>query len=199
MSNKPDLEASVTPKIAEAIKSAVEKVGQDEFLKLSGIGKEQLGSILSQEEGYVSVGLVTIACQVNKTNGDPVLSHASVTECLKGSTIRIPSNRSEPVQAPARPIDRRKFRKMGSTPPTGPLYDKKSMRLLGFGVNTISFLILGYFLGGIAISPLIGDASCIGVSVSPPSLAPCAGSFVGLVISAIGGLAYTYYYFVKKL
>lgn len=88
---------------------------------------------------------------------------------------------------------------MGSASATGPLYDKKSMRLLGFGVNTITFLILGYFLGGIALSPLIGEPSCIGVSVAPPSLAPCGGSFVGLVISAIGGLAYTYYYFVKKL
>ena len=199
MASKPDLEASITSKISETIQFAVDKIGQDEFLKLSGISKEQLGSILGEEEGYVSVGLVTIACQVNKTNSDPVLSHASVTECLKGSTIRIPSNRSEPVQSSARPIDRRKFQKMGSTPSTGPLYDKKTMRLLGFGVNTISFLILGYFLGGIAISPLMGDASCIGVSASPPSLAPCAGSFVGLVISAIGGLAYTYYYFVKKL
>ena len=199
MANQPDLEASVTPKISEAVRSAVEKIGHDEFLKLSGVGEGHLQSILRQEEGYVPIGVVTIACQINKTNGDPVLSHTSVTECLKGSTIRIPSTQGERVQAPSRPIDRRKFQRMGSTPLTGPLYDKKSMRLLGFGVNTISFLILGYFLGGIAISPLIGDASCIGVSVSPPSLAPCAGSFVGLVISAIGGLGYTYYYFVKKL
>jgi hypothetical protein len=73
------------------------------------------------------------------------------------------------------------------------------MRLLGFAANTISFFILGYFFGGVALSPLIGQASCIGVSTSPPSLAPCEGSFVGLVISAIGGLGYTYYYFVKKL
>jgi hypothetical protein len=199
MASKPDLEASITPRIAEAIKSAVEKIGQNEFLKLSEVSEESLEAILNREEGYVPVGLVTIACQINKSNNDPDLFHNSVTECLKGSTIRIPSTQSERPKLPAKPIDRRKFQRMGSSAATGPLYDKKSMRLLGFGVNTISFLILGYFLGGIALSPLIGYPSCIGVGLSPPSLAPCAGSLVGLVISAIGGLAYTYYYFVKKL
>ena len=199
MASKPDLEASVTPRIAEAIQSAVDRTGRDEFLKLSGISEEFLQAILHQEAGFVPVGLVTIACQINKANNDSNLFHASVTECLKGSTIRIPSTQREQAQTPAKPVDRRKFQRLGSASSTGPLYDKKSMRLLGFGVNTISFLILGYFLGGIALSPLIGDPSCIGVSLSPPSLAPCSGSLIGLVISAIGGLAYTYYYFVKKL
>jgi hypothetical protein len=199
MASEPDLEASVTPRIAEAIKSAVEKIGQSEFMKLTGLDEESLQAILNEEEGYVSVGLVTIACQVNKTNNDPDLFHSSVSECLKGSTIRIPSAGTRQDQAPARRIDRRKFQRMGSAPATGPLYDKKSVRLLGFGVNTISFLILGYFAGGIVLSPLIGEASCIGVDISPPSITPCGGSLVGLVISAIGGLAYTYYYFVKKL
>jgi len=199
MATKPDLEASVTPRIAEAIKLAVEKIGHSEFLKLSGISDESLQAILTNEKGFVGVGVVTIACQVNKTNKDPDPSHSSVAECLKGSTIRIPSTQSKQSPITGKPIDRRKFRKMGTVPSTGPLYDKKSTRLLGFGVNTITFMILGYFLGGIALSPLIGEASCIGVSLTPPSLAPCGGSLLGLVISAIGGLGYTYYYFVKKL
>jgi len=199
MATKPDLEASVTPRIAEAIKLAVEKIGQSEFLKLSGVSDESLQAILRNEADFVSVGLVTIACQINKTNNDPDPSHSSIAECLKGSTIRIPSTQSKQAPAIAKPIDRRKFQKMGTVPITGPLYDKKSMRLLGFGVNTITFLILGYFLGGIALSPLIGENSCIGVSLAPPSLAPCGGSLLGLVVSAIGGLGYTYYYFVKKL
>ena len=199
MGSKPDLEASLTPKIAEAIRLAIDRAGQDDFLNLSGVSKEFLQTILKGDDSYVPVSLITIACQINKSNNDLDLSHSSVTECLKGSTIRIPSTYRERPQTPSRSLDRRKFQKMRSASATGPLYDKKSMRLLGFGVNTITFLILGYFLGGIALSPLIGESSCIGVSVAPPSLAPCGGSFVGLVISAIGGLAYTYYYFVKKL
>ncbi len=81
----------------------------------------------------------------------------------------------------------------------GALYEKSTVRLVGFSANTIAFLILGYFLGGIALSPLIGQPSCIGVSISPPALVPCSGSIIGLVVSAIGGIGYTYYYFVKKL
>lgn len=76
---------------------------------------------------------------------------------------------------------------------------KKTLGLLGFSANTIMFLVLGYFLGGFALSPLFGQKSCTGVSASPPSLNPCAGSIVGIILGAIGGLGYTYYYFVKKV
>ena len=70
---------------------------------------------------------------------------------------------------------------------------------VGFTANLVGFLFLGYFLGGLAISPLIGEPSCVGVGTSPLVVSPCAGSFIGLVIGVIGGLGYTYYYFARKL
>jgi len=124
-----------------------------------------------------------------------------VTECLKGSTIRIPST-GQPAspRIVAKSISRSQFRNLkGGTTSPGPLYEKKTFRLLGFSANTIAFLILGYFLGGIALSPLLGQPLCTGVSISPAALVPCEGSIIGLVVSAIGGIGYTYYYFVKKL
>jgi len=89
--------------------------------------------------------------------------------------------------------------KLGSEEaPASPVYAKKTLGLLGFSANTIVFLVLGYFLGGLALSPLLGQQSCTGVTSTPPSLNPCAGSIVGIILGAIGGLGYTYYYFVKK-
>ncbi len=79
------------------------------------------------------------------------------------------------------------------------LMDQKSVKLINFGGNTIAFLLLGYFLGGIALSPLFGLPSCIGVSFSPPAASPCLGSIVGLVIGAFAGLGYTAYFFIKKM
>jgi len=199
--SKPDLEALVTSKIAEAVQAAVDKVGRSEFETIVGIDDHDLAAILSVEDGYIGVAIVTIACQINKGHNDPDPAHSSVTECLKGTTIRVPPVGGQ-VRTPAvkQSIDKKRFQRLGSgTSPTGPLYEKKTLRLLSFSANTAAFLILGYFLGGIAISPLIGEPSCIGVSASPPGLVPCGGSIIGLVVSAIGGIGYTYYYFVKKL
>ena len=199
--SKPDLEALVTSRIAEAVQAAVDKVGRNEFETIAGINDQDLAAILSVEAVYIGVAIVTIACQINKSHNDPDPTHSSVTECLKGTTIRVPPVGGR-VRSPAvqQSIDRRKFQRLGSgTSPTSPLYEKKTLRLLSFSANTAAFLILGYFLGGIAISPLIGEPSCIGVSATPPGLVPCGGSIIGLVVSAIGGIGYTYYYFVKKL
>lgn len=200
MSN-PDLEAKVTPKIAEAFQAAVEKVGRGEFLATAEMDDQRLQTILEDGDEYVAVGLVTLACQINKSHGDTNPNHSSVTECLKGSTIRIPST-GQPAspRTVAKSISRSQFRNLkGGTSSPGPLYEKKTFRLLGFSANTAAFLILGYFLGGIALSPLLGQPVCTGVSISPAALVPCEGSIIGLVISAIGGIGYTYYYFVKKL
>jgi hypothetical protein len=168
---------------------------------MAQLDDQRLQTILEGNDEFVSIGLVTLACQINKSHNDPNLNHTSVTECLKGSTIRIPSTgQPASLRTIAKSISRRQFERLkGEAKISGPLYDQKTTRLIGFGANTIAFLILGYFLGGIALSPLLGQPSCIGVSVSPPSLVPCSGSIIGLVVSAIGGIGYTYYYFVKKL
>jgi hypothetical protein len=199
--SKPDLEAKVTPKIAEAFQSAVEKIGRTAFLAMAEMDDQRLQTILGGSDEYVSIGLVTLACQINKSHNDPNPNHSSVTECLKGSTIRIPST-GQPASPRiiARSISSSQFRRLkNDAKSAGSLYDQKTTRLIGFSANTIAFLILGYFLGGIALSPLLGQPQCIGVSVSPPALVPCSGSIIGLVVSAIGGIGYTYYYFVKKL
>ena len=169
---------------------------------MAQLDDQHLRTILEDvDDEFVSVGLVTLACQINKSHGDPNPNHSSVTECLKGSTIRIPSTgRPASPRTVAKSISRSQFVRLSDKEKTaGTLYDQKTTRLIGFSANTIAFLILGYFLGGIGLSPLLGQPSCIGVSVSPPSLVPCSGSIIGLVVSAIGGIGYTYYYFVKKL
>ena len=179
----------------------MEKVGWEQFLAMAEMDSAHLQTILEVGDKFVSVGLVTLACQINKSHNDPNPNHSSVTECLKGSTIRIPSTGQQVSQGRvARPISRSQFRNLkGGTASPGPLYERKTFRLLGFSANTIAFLILGYFLGGIALSPLLGQPLCTGISISPAALVPCEGSIIGLVVSAIGGIGYTYYYFVKKL
>jgi hypothetical protein len=191
----------VTAKIVEAFLAAVANVGRREFLSMAQLDDQRLQIILEDGDEFVPIGLVTLACQINKSHNDPNPNHSSVAECLRGSTIRIPST-GQPAspRAIAKSISRSQFGRLKDEAKTaGPLYDQKTTRLIGFSANTIAFLILGYFLGGIALSPLLGQPSCIGVSVSPPSLVPCSGSIIGLVVSAIGGIGYTYYYFVKKL
>ena len=199
--SKSDFEAKVTPKIAEAFQAAVDKIGRTEFLATAEIDEQQLQNILNADGEFVSVGLVTLACKINKSHNDPNPNHSSITECLKGTTIRIPSTgKPVPPRAIAKSISRGEFKRLkdgGSSP--GKISDQKSFKLLGFSANTLTFLLLGYFLGGIALSPLIGQQPCIGVTTSPLSLSPCTGSVLGIILGAIAGLGYTYYYFVKKV
>ena len=197
----PDFEALVTPKIQDALQAAIEKVGLADFEKISGVKSGQLSSILSHESEYAPVALVTVACQINKAHNDPNLSHSSVTECLKGSTIRIPPipSQSNVAVLQSSPKKRRLTRLSSTSKSSAPLYDARSTIVAGFIANIATFLVLGYFLGGIAISPLIGEQSCIGVSTSPLALTPCGGSLVGIVVSAIGGIAYTTYYFIRRV
>ena len=199
--SKSDLEALVTPRIAEAFQSAVDKIGRKEFENLTGLDDQRLSSVLVAGDEFVTVGVVTVACQINKSHGDTNPAHSSLTECLKGTTIRIPSGAAQP-KSPSTESSRgrRRLKKIrAEAVPTGPLYDRRSSRVLGFVANIVGFLILGYFLGGIAISPILGESSCVGVTATPLGLNPCGGSLVGLVAGVIGGLGYTYYYFVKKL
>lgn len=199
--SKPDLEALVTPRIAEAVRSAVDKIGRKEFENLTGTDDQRLSSILEAAGEYVTVGIVTVACQINKSHDDTNPAHSSLTECLKGTTIRIPStqNQSSPVVPEPSRIRRRIRKLQTNTASTGPLYDRRSSRVFGLVANLVGFLILGYFLGGVIVSPIFGEASCVGITASPPGLEPCGGSLVGLVAGVIGGLGYTFYYFVKRM
>ncbi|HZY95218.1 MAG TPA: hypothetical protein VFE98_10255 [Candidatus Bathyarchaeia archaeon] len=194
----PDLEALVSPKIKAAIEAAIEKVGVKDFLEIAQISNEEFQTILKDNDTYVNVGLVTITCQINKSHGDSDPTHSTVTECLKGTTIRMPRATVPEVVSPSSPRTRI-VRSSRTSSGTGPYVDRRSYRLLGFSANTFAFLVLGYFLGGIVLSPIIGQPSCTGLSISPPGLSPCVGSVIGIVVSAIGGLAYTYYYFVRKM
>ena len=166
----------------------------EEFVKISGLSAQRLREFVEQAE-FVPMMLVSLACQINKSHGDSDKELTSVTECIKGAMIRLPPSSPTPPRQPAR-ISHSRRETFGTSRSSkerpGPFMDQKSGRLLGFGVNTITFLILGYFLGGFALNPILGLPSCDG-------LAPCEGSVIGLFISAIGSLAYTYYYFVKKM
>ncbi len=197
--SKPDLEALVTPKISEAILAAVGQVGEKEFFAITGIDDHTFQQILGNQGEYVNITLVTLACQINKSHGDPNIAHSSVTECLKGSTIRIQSQvrtgTGDTSSAARRPLRRLP----SSTRSYGGFYGKRSVRVLGFTANLVGFIVLGYFLGGIGLSPLLGQASCIGVSFSPTSLVPCTGSLIGIVLGVVGGIGYTYYYFVRRM
>jgi hypothetical protein len=197
--SKPDLEALVTAKIAEAFQAAIEKIGRDEFEKITGMDDQSLASVLSEQDQYVPVAIVTLACQINKSQDDPNLAHSSVTECLKGTTIRMPASPEQAQPPLSSTKSRRKVPNLYRESRLSSTQGGKPFRLLGFSVNTITFLILGYFLGGVLISPLLGQPYCTGISSSPLSPSPCSGSIVGIIVGAIGGLGYTYYYFVRKL
>jgi hypothetical protein len=62
--SKPDLEAKVTTKIAEAFQAALEKIGRSNFLAMAEMDDERLQTILEDGDEYVSIGLVTLACQI---------------------------------------------------------------------------------------------------------------------------------------
>ena len=199
--DSPDLEAKVTTRIKDTLTSAIQRTGKQEFAKLSGTDVSFLDQILATSDEYVSIAIITLACQINKSNNDKEITRTSISECLKGAILRLPSQESkvaEPMPEQSSPRSRRaQFLKLQKQ--TGRLYDPSAVRILGFGVNLFTFLVLGYFLGGLVLGPLLGLGSCVGVIATSPWLTPCSGSGIGLVIGAVIGLAYTYYYFVKKI
>jgi hypothetical protein len=193
-----DLEALVNDRIAGALQAAISQVGRSEFEKITGLDNQYLSSILNSRDQYLSVSVVTLACQINRTHGDKDPAHSSIAECLKGTTIRMPSTKK--IDAPVNPqkqMARQEglgMAQSGSSPNYG-----KPFRFLGFSVNTLTIMFAGYLLGGIFLSPLLGWGSCSGFSTSPVSLTPCAGSILGIILGAVGALAYTIYFFVKRL
>jgi hypothetical protein len=200
--SSPDLEAQATPRIKDALNAAIQRTGKEEFAKLSGIDARVLDRVLEKEEEYVSVAIITLACQVNRSHSDPELAHSSISECLKGAIWRLPQQRNdakttEPDESSTKRSRRARFYEVQKR--AGRIYDPTALRIAGFSVNLFTFLLLGYFLGGIVLGPLFGFGSCVGVVTVSPWIAPCAGSGIGLVFGSVVGLAYTYYYFVKKL
>ena len=200
--SSPDLEAQATPRIKDALNAAIQRTGKEEFAKLSGIDARFLDTVLERGGEYVSVAIITLACQVNRSHSDPELAHSSVSECLKGAIWRLPQQRNdakttEPDESSTKRSRRARFYKVQKR--AGRIYDPTALRIAGFSVNLFTFLLLGYFLGGIVLGPLFGFGSCVGVVTVSPWISPCAGSGIGLVFGSVVGLAYTYYYFVKKL
>ncbi|TMI22190.1 hypothetical protein E6H31_03080 [Candidatus Bathyarchaeota archaeon] len=200
--SSPDLEAQTTPRIKDALNAAIQRTGEEEFASLSGIETSVLERILQNEGEYVPVAIVTLACQVNRSHNDPEPARSSISECLKGAILRLPQkgnygNTTEPSESSTRRLQRARSFKVQNR--AGRIYDPAALRIAGFSVNLFTFLVLGYFLGGIVLGPLFGVGSCVGVVAAPPWITPCAGSVIGLVFGSVIGLAYTYYYFVKKL
>ena len=199
--DSPDLEAQVTPRIKDTLTSAIRRAGKQEFAKLSGTSVSFLDQILGGNDEYVSIAIITLACQINKSNNDKEITRTSISECLKGAILRLPSQESKVAKSmPEESSPRsRRAQFLKTQKQTGRLYDPSTVRILGFGVNLFTFLVLGYFLGGLVLGPLLGLGSCVGVITTSPWLTPCSGSGIGLVVGAVIGLAYTYYYFVKKI
>ncbi|HVH15458.1 MAG TPA: hypothetical protein VNA15_07045 [Candidatus Angelobacter sp.] len=197
--SKPDLQALVNSRIAEVFQAAIEKVGRTEFEAITGVDDSQLASIIADQGRYVPVAMVTVACEINRSHGDPNPAHSSLTEALKGTTIRMPTSLEKARPKESSMNNRRRVPSLYRDSRVSRTQGGKSFRLLGFSVNTITFLLLGYFLGGVLISPILGQPFCTGIGTSPPSLIPCTGSVVGIILGAVGGLGYTYYYFVKRL
>jgi hypothetical protein len=182
--------------------SAIQRTGKEEFAKISGTETWVLDKILESEGEFVSIAIITLACQINRSYNDPNLSRSSIRECLKGAILRLPqksgsAEMAAPVESSTQRSRRTQFLKGQSR--TGRIYDPTTLRIMGFSVNLFTFLALGYFLGGIVLGPIFGFGSCVGVVATSPWIAPCAGSGIGLVLGSVIGLAYTYYYFVRKL
>ena len=194
--SKSDLEALVTLKVRGAVRAALEKVGKSEFASLSGIDAPRLEQLLEASDAYVPVTVISVACQINKTHNDPDSSHSSLSECLKGTIFRMPGrNKTREVQE--QPASRRHRQGVLGSRRRILISDKKSARLVGFGFNTIAFLVLGYFIGGLGLASLLGLSNCSFASVWPPSLTIC--SVTGVLIGAALGLVYTTYFFARKL
>ena len=199
--SSPDLEAQATPRIKDALNAAIQRTGKEEFAKISGAEASVLDEIVRSEGEFVPVAIITLACQINRSHNDPDPAHSSISECLKGAILRLPRKRDhEETTAPAESSTQRSRRAQffKGRNRAGRIYDPTALRIIGFSVNLFTFLVLGYFLGGIALGPLFGLGSCVGVMATPPWLSPCLGSGIGLVFGSVVGLAYTYYYFVKK-
>ena len=195
-----DLEAQATPRIKDALNAAIQRTGKEEFAKISGIETSVLDRILQGEGDYVPVAIITLACQVNRSHSDPNLGHSSISECLKGAILRLPQ-KTTPLEikeedASARRRRRTEFFKAKKGYPR--IYNPSSLRVVGYTANIFVFFVLGYFLGGVALGPLFGFPSCLGVVGMSPWVTPCTGSILGLILGAVLWLAYTYYYFVKK-
>ncbi len=200
--SSPDLEAQATPRIKDALNAAIERTGRKDFATISGIESSALDRIMQEEGQYVPVAIITLACQVNRSHNDPEVARSSISECLKGAILRFPAQKNDarttaPDESSTRRNRRARFFKVQKG--AGRIYDPAALRILGFSVNLFTFLLLGYFLGGIVLGPLFGFSSCVGVKAGSPWIAPCAGSGIGLVLGSVIGLAYTYYYFVKRL
>ena len=200
--SSPDLEAQATPRIKDALNAAIERTGRKDFATISGIESSALDRIMQEEGQYVPVAIITLACQVNRSHNDPEVARSSISECLKGAILRLPVQKNDarttaPDESSTRRNRRARFFKVQKG--AGRIYDPAALRILGFSVNLFTFLLLGYFLGGIVLGPLFGFSSCVGVKAGSPWIAPCAGSGIGLVLGSVIGLAYTYYYFVKRL
>jgi hypothetical protein len=199
--SSPDLEAQATPRIKEALNAAIQRTGKEEFAKISGVETSVLNRILEKDGEYVSVALVTLACQVNRSNNDPELARSSISECLRGAILRLPQHAiSHEV-----PIDessarrRRRGEFFRAKKRQSGIYGPSSLRIIGYTANIFVFFVVGYFLGGVGLGPLFGFPTCLGVTAASPWVTPCTGSILGLILGAIFWLGYTYYYFVKKL
>jgi hypothetical protein len=200
--SNPELEAQATPRIKDALNAAIQRTGIEEFVKMSGIEPSVLDRILQSDGEFVSVAVITLACQVNRSHNDPDPARSSISECLKGAILRLPQqgNNAETTTLPESSTQRsRRAQFFKVQKRAGRIYDPTALRVMEFMGSLFTFLVLGYFLGGIALGPLFGFGSCVGVVAASPWIAPCAGSGVGLVFGSVIGLGYTYYYFVKKL
>jgi len=200
--SSPDLEARATGRVKEALNAATLHIGKDEFAKLAGLEKPFLNEMLERDGEFVSVSVITLACQINKSHGDQDPSRTSISECLKGAILRLPQRQANiDVPLPVDPSTARNRRTQfyKAKRRAGRIYDPSTLRIAGFSVNLFTFLVLGYFLGGLVLGPLFGFGACVGVVVTSPWLTPCAGSGIGLVFGSVIGIAYTFYYFVRKV
>ena len=200
--SSPDLEAQATPRIKDALNAAIRRTGKEEFAKVSGTETSVLDRILQSEGEFVPVAIITLACQINRSYNDPELARSSISECLKGAIWRLPQQRNDAETTAADESSTRRNRRsqfFKVQRRAGRIYDPTALRIMEFMGSLFTFLVAGYFLGGIVLGPLFGSGSCVGVVAASPWIAPCAGSGIGLVLGSVIGLGYTYYYFVKKL